>query len=244
MAKDKLKRLFTTVPAGEPLSSRRLAALGISADLAVAYERSGWLQRLARGVYCRAGDTPELGGCLLVLRESLAGLHVGGRTALEWHGLVAAPAKPGPLTLYGWNIGQLPAWFTSRFPASYRRKRLLREPADWPLQVAALPGRLAVAAVSSPERALLELFSEVGVGVPLDEARRVAAVAGALRGTVLQELLQQCRSVKTVRLCVTAGQEFAHPWYADLVRATLPRGSASPWVGRSADGGLLVLPPI
>ena len=146
--------------------------------------------------------------------------------------------------LYGWNIGQLPAWFTSRFPASYRRKRLLREPADWPLQVAALPGRLAVAAVSSPERALLELFSEVGVGVPLDEARRVAAVAGALRGTVLQELLQQCRSVKTVRLCVTAGQEFAHPWYADLVRATLPRGSASPWVGRSADGGLLVLPPI
>ena len=180
-----------------------------------------------------------------MLRESLSGIHVGGRTALEWHGLIPVEAAARPLTLYGWNIGQLPTWFTEAFPgelpaqngccASRRTGRC---------RVAALPGRLAVAAVSSPERALLELFSEVGVGVPLDEARRVAALSGALRGAVLQELLQQCRSVKTVRLCVTAGQEFAHPWYADLVRASLPRGSSSPWVGRSADGGLLVLPPI
>ena len=243
VAKDKLKRLFTTIPPGEPLSSRRLAALGISADLAVAYERSGWLVRLARGVYCRAGDTPELGRSLLALRESLAGLHVGGRTALEWHGLLSPPAEARPLTLYGWNIGQLPPWFTARFPATYQRKRLVREPPDWPLHVAALPGRLTVAAVSSPERGLLEFLSEVGVGVAFDEARRAAALAGGLRGEVLQELLRQCTSVKTVRLCVTAGQEFAHPWFASLVRASLPGGSARPWVRRSAEG-LLVLPPL
>ncbi len=258
MARDKLKRLFTTIPAGEPFSSRRLATLDISADLAVSYVRSGWLLRLARGVFCRAGDEPDLGRSLVFLRESLAGLHVGGRTALQWHGLLPAGATgtartaeatetAGPaariLTLYGWGNGELPPWFTTRFPATYQRKRLIREEPTWPLQIGPVPGRMALATVSSPERALLELLSEVGVGVALDEARRAAALAGSLQGEALQVLLQRCTSVKTVRLCVTAGQEFAHPWYATLVLASLPRGSSRPWVRRSADG-LLVLPPI
>lgn len=243
VAKGRLKQLFTDVPAGEPLTSRRLAALGISADLAVAYVRSGWLIRLARGVYSRVGDTPELGLSLLVLREALPGLHVGGRTALQWHGMLPAEPTPAPLTLYGWDNAPLPEWFTSRFPATYQRKRLIREEPAWPLALTALPPRLSVPAVSSPERALLEFLSDVGGEARLDEARRAVALAGALRGDVLQTLLERCTSVKTVRLCVTAGQEFAHPWYATLVRHTLPQGSPRPWVSRFPEG-LLVLPPI
>lgn len=243
VAKDKLKRLFTDVPAGEPLTTRRLAALGISADLAVSYVRSGWLVRLARGVYSRVGDAPELGLSLLVLRDSLPGLHVGGRTALQWHGLMPVAPAPARLTLYGWDHEPLPEWFTSRFPATYQRKRLIREEPAWPMQVLACPPQLTVPVVSSPERALLEFLSDVGVEVSFEEARRAAALAGALRGEALQALLERCTSVKTVRLCVTAGQEFAHPWYATLVRATLPQGSARPWVSRTAEG-LLVLPPI
>ncbi|MCU0759619.1 MAG: type IV toxin-antitoxin system AbiEi family antitoxin [Steroidobacteraceae bacterium] len=259
MARDKLKRLFTAIPSGEPFSSRRLALLGISADLAVSYVRNGWLLRLARGVFCRAGDEPDLGRSIVFLRESLAGLHVGGRTALQWHGLLPpdaagagtggtstngpAPPPTAPLTLYGWDDGQLPPWFTARFPATYRRKRLIREERAWPLQVGPAPGRMGLATVSSAERALLELLSEVGVSVTLAEARRAAALAGGLQGEALQALLQRCTSVKTVRLCVTAGQEFAHPWYATLVLSSLPGGSARPWVWRSAEG-LLVLPPV
>jgi hypothetical protein len=243
MAANKLTGLFATISAGEPISSRRLAALGISADLAVAYVRRGRLERLARGVFCRPGEVLQRGPTLMHLREGLPGLHVGGRTALEWHGLLPAGVEAGPLTLYGWDNGRLPAWFTARFPASYHRKRLIREEPAWPLNLVATPECGSAAVVSTPERALLELLSDVGAGVSLQEARRAAALAGALDGARLQALLQRCTSVKTVRLCVTAGQEFAHPWYAALVKATLPRGSARAWVGRSADG-LLILPPI
>ncbi len=70
---------------GTPVTSRQLAELGVSADLAVGYVRSGWLTRLARGVFCRAGDTPLLGPSLVVLQEQMLGLHVGGKTALTWH---------------------------------------------------------------------------------------------------------------------------------------------------------------
>lgn len=243
MATDKLTRLYTTIPAGEPISSRRLATLGISADLAVAYVRRGRLERLARGVFCRPGDALQLGPSLMHLRESLPGLHVGGRAALERHGLLPRAAGADPLTLYGWDNGHLPAWFTSRFPATYHRKRLIREEPAWPQQLVATPECGVAAVVSAPERALLEFLSDVGAGVSLQDARRAAALAGALHAPTLQALLERCTSVKTVRLCVTAGQEFAHPWYAALVKATLPRGSARPWVGHSAEG-LLILPPI
>lgn len=93
-----------------------------------------------------------------------------------------------------------------------------------------------------PERALLEVLSEVGVRQPLQEARELAESTYSLRVDVLRELLQRCSSVKTVRLCLQLGRELALPWVAKLDPAQLPTGSARPWVSRSADG-LLVLKP-
>ena len=46
----KLNALYTRLAPGTPLISEELAALGISADLAVHYVRAGWLTRLTRGV--------------------------------------------------------------------------------------------------------------------------------------------------------------------------------------------------
>ena len=85
-SKAKLKTLYTQLPAGAPVTSAQLADMGISADLAVHYARSGWLKRLARGVYSRPGDTLSLHPSLVVLQKQIAGLHVGGKTALEWYG--------------------------------------------------------------------------------------------------------------------------------------------------------------
>ena len=72
----KLNSLYTELPSGAPLTADALKALGISADLAVHYVRSGWLTRLARGVYCRKGDTLALNPSLRLLERQVAGLHV------------------------------------------------------------------------------------------------------------------------------------------------------------------------
>lgn len=42
---------------------------------------------MARGVYSRAGDTPDLHASLKVLERSAEGLHVGGKSALDWYGV-------------------------------------------------------------------------------------------------------------------------------------------------------------
>ncbi|MDX3775596.1 type IV toxin-antitoxin system AbiEi family antitoxin domain-containing protein [Chromatiaceae bacterium AAb-1] len=236
----KLNMLYTRLMPGMPITSEDLAALGISADLAVHYVRSGWLTRLARGVYCRPNDTLALHPSLLLLQRKLEGLHVGGKSALDWYGVRHYVSQQPVLHLYGWITGRLPEWFTEHFPAEYRRKRLFDEQPDALLHVAPFEKRSGAPQVSTPERALLELLSEVGVRQSLQEARELVESTYSLRADVLRELLQHCTSVKTVRLCLQLGREGSLPWVKKLEPATLPTGSDQPWVSRSAEG-ILVL---
>lgn len=238
--KSKLKDLYTRLPPGTPVTSEDLAGLEISADLAVHYVRAGWLKRLTRGVFCRPDDTLALHPSLLLLQRRLTGLHVGGKSALDWYGVRQYVAQQPVLQLYGWVAGRLPEWFTERFPAEYHRKRLFDEQPDALLHAGTFEQRSGAPLVSAPERALLELLGDVGVRQSLQEARELVESSYTLRANVLRDLLQRCTSVKTVRLCLQLGREASLPWVARLDPATLPTGSDRPWVSRSADG-LLIL---
>jgi hypothetical protein len=216
--------------------------MGISADLAVHYARSGWLKRLARGVYCRSGETLSLHPSLVVLEKQVAGLHVGGKTALEWYGVRQYISQQPALHLYGWAAAHLPRWFVQHFPAEYHRKRLFNEKPEQMLGVTRYENHDNTPLVSTPERALLELLDEVGVRQPLQEAKEIAEGTYSLRAEVLIDLLKRCTSVKTVRLCLTLGRELSLPWASKLDAAALPKGGRRPWISKSKDG-LLVLKP-
>ncbi|OFW00194.1 MAG: hypothetical protein A3G20_04495 [Acidobacteria bacterium RIFCSPLOWO2_12_FULL_59_11] len=238
----KLNKLYTRLPAGSPVTSAQLAEMGISADLAVHYARAGWLQRLGRGVYRRPGESLQLHPSLVVLQRQIAGLHVGGKTALEWYGVRQYVSQQSVLHLYGWANARLPEWFVTHFPSEYHRKRLFNEGPQQMLGVGRFENRDNAPLVSTPERALLELLDEVGVRQPLQEAREIAEGTYNLRAEVLMDLLKHCTSVKTVRLCLTLARELSLPWAGKLDAAVLPKGSARPWISKSKDG-LLVLKP-
>jgi hypothetical protein len=168
----------------------------------------------------------------------MEGLHVGGKTALDWYGFRQYLAHRPVLRLYGWASGSLPAWFVERFPSSYHRLRLFDETPPALLGVSPFERSEVAPLVSEPERAALELLSEVGVRQPLQEAREILESAPHLRSAVLQELLARCRQVKTVRLCLMIGRDLGLPWAKKLDAASLPKGRR--WVGRSKEG-LLIL---
>jgi hypothetical protein len=236
----KLNDLYRKLKPGSPTTSEALAAVGVSGDLAVHYARAGWLTRLARGVYVRP-DTPlELHPSLLLLERHVKGLHVGGRSALDWHGLRHHVAQQPSLQLYGWASGPLPAWFLQRFRSTYHRLRLFDEQPTALRRVSRFHRKADGPLVSEPERAVLEVLSGVGVRQPLDDARDLLGGVPSLRAAVLQELLSRCKQVKTVRLCLTLGRELDLPWAAKLDPKRLPTGSTQRWVGRSTKG-LLVL---
>ncbi len=238
----KLRVLHASLRPGRPVTSADLAVMGISKYLAVHYVRSGWLRRLARGVYARPDDELELYPSLLTLEAMYEGLHVGGKSALEWLGMRHYVTQRPILHLYGRQSKRLPTWFTSRFPAAYHQKRLFDETSENLLHVSRWQGDDSMPRVSEPERAWLELLSDVGVRQPLSEARELAENTQTLRARVLRALLVRCLSVKTVRLCLQLGREAQAPWADKLDAASLPTGSDKPWVARTRDG-LLVLPP-
>lgn len=224
------------------MTSEDLARLGVSADLAVHYARAGWLVRLARGVFRRPEQGLSLHPSLKVLESRIEGLHVGGKSALDWQGVRQYVAQQETLRLYGWAAARLPEWFLKEFSAEYHRKRLFDERPGALLHVVPFEGRNEAPLVSTPERALLELLSEVGVRQPMQEARELMESTYNLRGAVLQELLTRCASVKTVRLCLQLGRELSLPWMVKLRPADLPTGSDRPWVSRGSDGVLVLKP--
>lgn len=238
----KINSVYTRVPAGSPITSAQLAGMGVSADLAVHYARSGWLKRLGRGVYCRPGEELSLHPSLVVLQQQIVGFHVGGKTALEWFGVRQYVSQQAALHLYGWATARLPHWFVQHFPSEYHRKRLFSEKPEQMLGVGRFENRDNAPLVSTPERALLELLDEVGVRQPLQEAKEIAEGTYSLRAEVLMDLLKRCTSVKTVRLCLRLGRELSLPWVGKLDEAVLPKGSSRPWISKSKDG-LLVLKP-
>jgi hypothetical protein len=224
------------------VTSEELARLGVSADLAVHYARAGWLVRLARGVFRRPEQALSLQPSLKLMERRIQGLHVGGKSALDWQGVRQYVTQQETLHLYGWDAARLPEWLLKEFPAEYHRKRLFIEQPGAQLHVLPYESRDEAPLVSVPERALLELLSEVGVRQPMQEARELMESTYNLRGAVLQELLTRCTSVKTVRLCLQLGRELSLPWMAKLLPADLPTGSDRPWVSRGSDGVLVLKP--
>jgi len=216
--------------------------LGISADLAVHYARSGWLNRLGRGVYSRPDDPLALHPSLGLLQRKIDGLHIGGKSALEWYGVRHYVSQQNILHLYGWTAAHLPDWFVRQFPSEYHRKRLFHEQPDKPLNIGRFESRDGAPLVSAPERAILELLSEVGVRQPLQEAREIMEGAYNMRADVLEQLLMHCKSIKTVRLCLQLSRELKLSWASKLDAKKLPTGSDRPWVSKFKHG-LLVLKP-
>ncbi len=202
---------------------------------ASALARSGWLQHVARGVYKLPGDELSRDACLALLSRELPGLHVGGKTALDLRGIRHNVPVRAVMTLWGDRPARLPAWFTRLFPATYRATPLFGPglPAGTGLQP--LPNGRADVLVSTPERALLELLSDVGKGQALQEARLIVEGLGGLRPKVLDTLLTHTTRVKGVRLAHALATQTSQPW-ADVTAVHSKRLGEGGWVAVTKAG--------
>lgn len=231
------------LPRSVPVDTARLREVGVSPALASHYVRTGWLTRLGRGVFMFPNDELAVAPTLAVLARHLPGLHVGGKTALAWRGVRHNVGPREKLVLWGRDPRPLPSWFGQRFPSRYVARKLFDAhlAADFGLQP--LPETPQGPLVSVPERALLEMLSEVGTPQQgLEEARNVMEGLRSPRLDVLGKLLQHCPRVKVVRLCVQWAEELGLEWASEARRLAGPRGRGR-WLTRLPDGKTLVLKP-
>jgi hypothetical protein len=243
MATNLNMRLHRELPRGRPFRTHDLARLGISSALAYRYLQSGWIEKLGRGTFKFAGDELRRDDCLEFLSREIPRLHVGGKTALAWHGFRHNVTAQERVELWGPRNKVLPGWFKGQFRMRLTTRILfdLRLKADFGVQ--AVPNRPPGVKVSAPERALLEMLSDVGVQQEVEEARQIMETVRTPREELLLPLLRSCRQNKVLLLTVIWSRQLELPW-AGLVEKTVSRRLGNRrWVKRLKDGRLLVLKP-
>ena len=223
----KINRLMQVWPAGVVGTQRWLHRQGVDARLAGKYVRSGWLTRIGRGAYSRAGSTVDWPGAVHALQQQLhLDVHPGALTAFELRGYAHSLALNGrAVVLFGAIGTRLPAWFRNRRwsqPVSLVTSRLFHRNAEGvsPVTVDAVD-----VGVAGLERAALEMLYLVPRRQSYEEALAVVTALSALRPQVVRRLLEQCASVKTKRLFMHVAERLRHPWVTELDLARVDFGS-------------------
>jgi hypothetical protein len=235
------KQLLAELPRGEPLSTAALGARGVSAFRASDLARSGWLTHLGRGVYMLPGDTLTREGCLVYLSQRVSGFHVGSKTALDWRGIRQNVIFREVLSLWGDHPKRLPAWFTQRFDSRYQETQLFDAKLRKGFGLLPLPNGRPEILVSVPERALLELLSDVGKTHSLEETRQLVESLRTLREKTLDELLAHSTRIKVVRLAELLARDFDLPWAALAKHHSQRLGGGKRWIAVAKSGERLDL---
>ena len=201
---------------------------------------AGWLQRLSKGAYLLTGDRPTLDGILAYLSQRIPGLHVGGKTALDWQGVRHNVSFRERVVLWADRPYVMPEWIEAHMPHTLQTTRLFDDGLIAETALSPLPNRDPSLIVSEPERALLELASDVGKrranGQSLEEAMNIAASLRNLRPKVLDTLLSHCTRVKVVKLVRDFGEANGLPWGKDLQRHVDRLGRGRRWSSSRKDG--------
>ena len=245
---NKLNWLERHLPEGLLADARWLTRHGYSTSLRTQYVAAGWLKQPARGVYSRPRGVPSWQQVVISLQALLGyPLLVGGRTALEAQGYahylaqnvseihLYGPKAPPPW-LHKLNIGVRFLYhndsklFRDGLPStalthleSAKDKNTSRESRDdwmiehwgqwdWPL------------ALSTPERAILELLDELPKRESFHQADMLMQGLSNLSPRRLQKLLVECRSVKVKRLFFYFADRHQHAWLKRLDRRAIDLG--------------------
>jgi hypothetical protein len=235
----KINQLTQNLPKGQVLLSPWLVTQGYSYELQQRYRKSGWLKSIGKGAMIRAGHEPQLTGALAALQtQAKINVHVGGRSALGLLGVAHyLQLNSKELTLFADGQSPLPAWFFQNqwnaepklhYTSLFTQENLgLVDYADGEIEIK----------ISGAARALMECLSLAPNHFALVEAKEIMEGLTTLRPAVVQELLENCKSVKVKRLFLFLAEKAEHSWfkYINLQKIDLGTGKRS-----LARGGSLI----
>lgn len=242
MGNKTVQRLMQECRRGHPIDSDMLRDMGVSAALAAHMVKSGWLQRLSQGVYLLTGDTPTRDGSIAYLTRRIEGLHVGGKTALSWQGVRHNIAFREKVVLWGQKPYRIPSWVEQHLIYSFQTTALFDDDLPYGTGLKPLPAGDPEVRVSVPERAILEIASDIGKGQSLEEASHLMVSLRNLRADVLDEFLGHCHRVKVVRLVRDLGREAGFSWAWGIQKHVDRLGAGRRWSNQTKNGRITLKP--
>ena len=226
----KINQLLSSQPHGVVFQSAWLREHGYSADLQKRYRTGRWLDAVGTGAMIRTGEKVDYLGAIYALQaQSGLMVHPGGRTALSLQGYthyLELAAKRA--VVFGSREDKLPAWFLKR---------------DWGMAInyyptSFLPAEAGLAEVeikdfsvrvSNMTRAVMECLYMAPKEYDLMECYELMQGLNSLVPQQVQELLEQCRSVKVNRLFLYLAEKAGHEWlnYIDVKKVDMGKGKRS-----------------
>jgi len=225
-----LNRLLNTVPKGVVYTSQWLSKLGYSLDLQNYYRKSNWFRSIGRGAMIRIGEEVTYVGGIYALQEQLnMTVHPAGTTALSFHGrLHYLQLKETQIVLFGNYKEKLPSWWHKhdwKVITKYHTTTFL--PPNLGL-IEISQGGVSIK-ISNKVRAMLEVLLLTPKSYGMGFAFEIMLGLNNLRPDIVQELLEECSSIKVKRLFLYFAEKADHGWlkYLDLEKIDLGKGKRS-----------------
>jgi len=215
----KINKLISQWQRGAVYTQSYLTRLGYYHDLIKIYKRNGWLESIGTGAYKLPNDHVDIfGGTYALQRQLQLSVHVGGRSALVikgygHYGRVAEEA----FFLFAPSGTRLPKWFIQNdweVKLYFKATNLfLRETQD---SFSKYEYKEFSIRISAPERAAIEMLYYIPSQQGFDEAMRIMEGLMTLRPALVQQLLENCQSVKVKRLFLFMSEKLDLPWFEEL----------------------------
>ena len=225
----KINKLRQQSPSNGILLTSWLEKSGFRRSEISDYVESGWLRHISTGVYQFTGDTPSLYGILASYqKQTEMRYHIGAASALEQKGIshyismgkptavVFSPVRPPlPKWLNDAELDMNLVVVSSKVLGTAGIEHL-----DYQGQILTL---------SSPERAIMECLLLTPAHYDLMDVYYLMEMLTSLRVSLVQQLLEECTSVKVKRLFLYMAEKARHRWFAklDLTRISLGSGTRS-----------------
>lgn len=226
----KINLLLQSQPYGVVFLSSWMQANGYSRELQNRYILSGWFRRIGRGALIRAGQKITWTGALYSLQsQAQLKIHIGGRSALNFLGMAQyLEVNAQTIVLFGQRGSQLPAWFTGY---NWAMNFILHKTNLVPFEIGLTDYNVDSFSlkISGDARALIECLYLAPLQFSLTEAYQIMEGMTALHPDEVQRVLENCNSVKAVRLFLYMANKARHTWAKrlDLRRIDLGSGKRS-----------------
>lgn len=225
----KINRIRQQTPSDGILLTSWLEKSGLSRSEISDYTESGWLRRVATGVYAFVGDNPTMYG-ILASYQSQGNLsyHIGAASALELRGFshYVVMGKPAAV-IFSPLRPRLPKWITSADLDMRPIEVATKVFGEIGIEQMEYGGRQLT--VASPERAIMECLLLSPSQYNLMDVYYLMEMLTSLRSGLVQQLLENCTSVKVKRIFLYMAEKARHRWFSklDLSKLTLGAGTRS-----------------
>ena len=222
----KIKQILSSTPHNSLYFSSWLADNGIDRKEQSLYVRSGWLERVAQGVYKLEGSSPTLYAAVASYNAQLKkSCHVGATSALDLRGYshFVAIGKPQAY-LFTSREQRLPSWMTDlEWDMTVKSFTTSIFACEQGLETLDYQGHQLL--ISGPEMAFMECLHLAPSQFALLDLYYVMEMLTTLRPKLVQKLLECCSSVKVKRLFLYMAEKAGHQWFKALDLSKIDLGT-------------------